>query len=91
MRLDVGGGAHVYYKRTSAVPAGADVSELIENATVTVGVGNQVRTSVGRPPHPPTPRRHRAPGTRSRGPAQMRTRRAPVHARCMRDGSQAPD
>ena len=46
MRLDVGGGAHVYYKRTSAVPAGADVSELIENATVTVGVGNQVRTYV---------------------------------------------
>ena len=77
MRLDVGGGAHVYYKRTSAVPAGADVSELIENATVTVGVGNQVRTSVGRPPHPP-----RAviahPARAEPRLAQMRTRRAPV-------------
>ncbi len=51
MRLDVGGGAHVYYKRTSAVPAGADVSELIENATVTVGVGNQVRRLTAT--HPP--------------------------------------
>jgi hypothetical protein len=75
VRLDVGGGAHVYYKRTSAVPAGADVSELIENATVTVGVGNQVRRWDGHRTHP-------APSSRTRHAqprlAQMRTRRAPV-------------
>lgn len=79
MRLDVGGGAHVYYKRTSAVPAGADVSELIENATVTVGVGNQVCTYVGGTATAPT---DPAPSSRTRHaqprPAQMRTRRAPV-------------
>jgi hypothetical protein len=55
VRLDVGGGAHVYYKRTSAVPSGVDVSafsELIENATVTVGVGNQVGRQTATDPAP---------------------------------------
>ena len=80
VRLDVGGGAHVYYKRTSALPAGADVSafsELIENATVTVGVGNQVGRRTATDPAPSSSLHPRTPvcAARAAMAAQMRLRR----------------